>query len=596
MTAIRDRFAAFNGNAKRLVHRVAVVSADRSRARVVLPLAALLLGVVAVAPSWWWHRLTAVVAGPGWRWLPVLLAAAGAIGVVAEAGRRWRRGGAARRRPVAERVPLFGHVAVLLLLAAIVAVTVGTGMWAIFGRPQLAAPGTAGTDATLPGGAAPWSVQNTFDAIKIVLAVVAGIGGVVALTVAYRKQDHGEAAEHRENTKLFNDRFGRAADQLGSGQAAVRLAGVYALAGLADDWAEGRQTCIDVLCAYLCMPYTPPPAEKPPPAGAMPAGLPLGRAAGGNDSRDARQEQQVRRTVLALIRERLQPARADDRPRWHGHRFNLHGAVIDGGDLSGIHVPAGTVLDLTAAAFPGGTVDFSGAVFSGGTVGFRYAVFSGGTVGFRYAVFSGGAVGFGGAVFSGGTVDFGGAEFSGGAVDFGGAEFSGSTVDFGGAKFSAGSTVGFTGAKFSAGSTVDFSAAVFSGGTVGFGGAKFTGSGVGFRYAVFSGGTVDFRYAKFPGGTVDFGGAEFSGGTVDFSFAVFSGSAVDFGGAKFSGGTVGFHYAVFSGGTVDFRYAKFSGGTVELSKPQDWSVPPIGVDGSEPGVVVAVARASRQPY
>jgi hypothetical protein len=34
----------------------------------------------------------------------------------------------------------------------------------------------------------------------------------------------------------------------------VRLAGVYAMARLADDWEDQRQTCIDVLCAYLRMP------------------------------------------------------------------------------------------------------------------------------------------------------------------------------------------------------------------------------------------------------------------------------------------------------------------------------------------------------
>src|SRR5437762_5625162 len=46
--------------------------------------------------------------------------------------------------------------------------------------------------------------------------------------------------DRREQTKLFNERFGRAADQLGSDNPAVRLAGVYALAGLADDWPAGR--------------------------------------------------------------------------------------------------------------------------------------------------------------------------------------------------------------------------------------------------------------------------------------------------------------------------------------------------------------------
>ena len=31
------------------------------------------------------------------------------------------------------------------------------------------------------------------------------------------------------------------------------------MAVLADDWEENRQTCVDVLCAYLRMPYAPDP-------------------------------------------------------------------------------------------------------------------------------------------------------------------------------------------------------------------------------------------------------------------------------------------------------------------------------------------------
>ena len=49
-------------------------------------------------------------------------------------------------------------------------------------------------------------------------------------------------------------RYQEAATQLGQDKAAVRLAGVYAMARLADDWPDQRQTCIDVLCAYLRMP------------------------------------------------------------------------------------------------------------------------------------------------------------------------------------------------------------------------------------------------------------------------------------------------------------------------------------------------------
>jgi hypothetical protein len=36
------------------------------------------------------------------------------------------------------------------------------------------------------------------------------------------------------------------------------------MAGLADDWPENRQTCVDVLRGYLRMPYEPDPGEKAP--------------------------------------------------------------------------------------------------------------------------------------------------------------------------------------------------------------------------------------------------------------------------------------------------------------------------------------------
>ena len=85
-----------------------------------------------------------------------------------------------------------------------------------------------------------------------------------------RKQLDRTLAEQR--TRTLNERFATAAGQLGSDKPpAVRLAGVYAMAGLADDWPENRQTCVDVLCAYLRLPYKPDPGEEAP---ARAAGLP----------------------------------------------------------------------------------------------------------------------------------------------------------------------------------------------------------------------------------------------------------------------------------------------------------------------------------
>jgi hypothetical protein len=64
--------------------------------------------------------------------------------------------------------------------------------------------------------------------------------------------------------RTLNERFATAAEQLGSDKPAVRLAGVYAMAVLADDWEKNRQACVDVLCAYLRMPYQPDPGRNAP--------------------------------------------------------------------------------------------------------------------------------------------------------------------------------------------------------------------------------------------------------------------------------------------------------------------------------------------
>jgi uncharacterized protein YjbI with pentapeptide repeats len=327
--------------------------------------------------------------------------------------------------------------------------------WALLSYPKVSHPAAI-------------SVHDTVGVFQLVFASVAGAGALAALIVAYRRQKVAESAAaldrasaQLERTRVYNELFTAAAAQIGDEKPAIRLAGVYAMAGLADDWPENRQTCVDVLCAYLRMPYDPDPGEEAP----VPERLAF------------RADREVRHTVIRVITAHLKDGAAVS---WQGLSFDFTGVVFDGGD-------------------------FSRAEFSGGKVGFSRAEFSGGDVGFGGAQFSGGTVDFGGAQFSGGTVDFSGAQFSGGTVDFGFARFSGGTVDFGGAQFSGG--------------TVYFSGAQFSSGTVYFSGAQFYGATVVFGVARFYGGTVVFGVARFSGGTVDFGGAQFSGGDVDFSHA-----------------------------------------------------------------------------
>lgn len=154
-----------------------------------------------------------------------------------------------RRRPTGlpapVRMPLIAHVALVLLVAVLIAFTLGLGMWWLIGKPAITS-------------SRPWTARESFDFLKIVLTVVGGIGGVVALVVSYRKQQLGEAADTREDARLFGEDFTRATDQLGSREAPVRLAGMYALERLAQNTPSQRQTIVNVLCSYLRMPYTPP--------------------------------------------------------------------------------------------------------------------------------------------------------------------------------------------------------------------------------------------------------------------------------------------------------------------------------------------------
>ncbi|MFG2351857.1 pentapeptide repeat-containing protein [Streptomyces phaeochromogenes] len=319
--------------------------------------------------------------------------------------------------------------------------------------------------------------KTLFDLVKLSFGVVAGAGALVALVVAYRRQRVDEAGAHREATRLHTERFTQAVEQLGSDSPAVQLGGVHALAGLADDAPDDtlRQTCIDVLCAYLQLPFTPDPGDDP---------------AHPEEHHRYLALRKVRHTILRLIGDHYRRPQGTHRS-WQGCDLDLSDVTIDG------------TIDFTGATFSGCEVSFSGATFSGGGVSFRGATFSGGIVSFIDATFSGGPVPFHGATFSGGRVIFLRATFVGGEVSFSGATFSGGGVSF--------------------------DHATFSGGGVSFRGATFSGAIVSFDHAAFSGGTVSFRSAAFADGFVSFGSAAFAGAIMSFDHANFSDGQVDFG-------------------------------------------------------------------
>ena len=160
------------------------------------------------------------------------------------------------------------------------------------------------------------ALKDTVGVLQLVFATVAGAGALVALIVAYRRQKIAEADSVHDRTRVFNERFTAIAAQLGDAQPAVRLAGVHAMAGLADDWKQNRQTCVDVLCAYLRLPYDPDPGDDADPA----------------ERTAYRANREVRHTVIRLISAHLRPGAAVS---WQGLNFDFTGVVFDGGDFSG---------------------------------------------------------------------------------------------------------------------------------------------------------------------------------------------------------------------------------------------------------------------
>ena len=249
----------------------------------------------------------------------------------------------------------------------------------------------------------------------------------------------------------FAAQFAAAAAQLGDDAPAVRIAGAYAVAALADRHQNRSQQCIDVLTGYLRLPYNPDASRNHLIGSTTQRTVDVnGHQATVTDTSAYRPaDREVRLTIIRIIRDHLQdPATATT---WCGHDLDFTGATFDGGDFTGATVSGGT-MSFSGATFSAGTVDFSTASFSAGWVWFGEAAFRGGTVSFGQATFSAGTVSFGQATFSAGEIDFDEAAFSGGTVDFGGAKFSGGEVDFGGATFTGGE--------------VDFDGAAFSGGTV----------------------------------------------------------------------------------------------------------------------------------
>jgi uncharacterized protein YjbI with pentapeptide repeats len=260
------------------------------------------------------------------------------------------------------RMRLGVHVALVLVVAVVSAAVIGAVLWWLLGRPPLRQAGG-------------WTTANSFEFAKIVLALIGGVGAVVALVIAYRKQHLGEAAEQREDIKLFAERFTKASDQLGSDKAPVRLAGMYALEDLAQGTPSQRQTTVNVLCAYLRMPYDLPERSKNAATEQTESETDAQRFASGEHTASAtlevrKQELQVRLTAQRILADHLRPG-----PSSRNRLITYWGrpdADID------IDLTGATLIDFDLTGCRIGIDRFDGAMFSGHAT-FREAMFSGDT-------------------------------------------------------------------------------------------------------------------------------------------------------------------------------------------------------------------------
>jgi uncharacterized protein YjbI with pentapeptide repeats len=346
--------------------------------------------------------------------------------------------------------------------------------------------------------------------------LVQAVGGLALASgaiVTYRTFRHTRIEQDRayklSQSQQVTETYAKAVEQLGHDEAPVRLGAMYSLERLAQDNPLRRQTIVDVLCAYLRMPYTPPYGES---AADHRNNAPTGvtqQATAVAPRHDPAQELSVRQTAQRLLADHLCYPRGSssedaqnteaspEETFWPGISLDLTGAILVGLNLSRISVIHAAFTKATFSGTAGfGEANFSGTADFGGATFFRGANFGGvtfsgdawfdgatffrganfgevtfsGDAEFSEATFPGGA-NFGGVTFSGGA-EFGGVTFSGGA-EFGGATFSGD-ARFGGVTFSG--TADFDGATFSCGAR--FRGATFSG-KVWFGGATFP-DGAGF--------------------------------------------------------------------------------------------------------------------
>lgn len=351
--------------------------------------------------------------------------------------------------------------------------------------------------------------SDKLEVLKASLAATGGIGVAIAGVYAYRKQRLAEWQSGITQLTHNTDRFRSAAEQLGHATPAVRLAGVYAMGRLADDWPDHRQQCVDVLCAYLRM------REEDAPSG----------------------EVQVRTSIQRVLRDHLVDGAV---PSWSHLNIDLRDAELLDANFSGCRFMGRALFNGTK--FIGQHATFSRSTFSGESANFADASFDSHLTKFNDAHFVGNMATFSGARMN--NARFSGATFRNDTTDFRKTEFVGAVTSFQDAILD------------SRQSRLD--SAVFRSEILEFHRASLMGGYVSMQRANLGSRKSEFSDAIFSSDKTDFTGCTFGGTDVVFRRARFQSRQTKFVRAQFSASSLNFTQAAFEGRRVSFQEASFS--------------------------------------
>lgn len=345
------------------------------------------------------------------------------------------------------RTTVYAAVALAMLAGAVVLI----GMYVLI--PRI---------ATVDAGSKLSQAQR----LTAAFATATALGAIAALVVNTRRQALAERearlVEQRDardvdlaRSRQFTERFAAAATQLGRPTAAERIAGVYAVSTLADDYPTKRQQCLDVLCGYLRLPWTPTLDDVESVTREQSISEPNGQVRTERTvSTFAAHDREVRATIVEAIRVHLLDPSSPT--SWSNLTLDLRGAhLVDARFVNAVF--AGNYTSFFGATFSGERATFLGAKFRGRVTTFRRATFeaahtsfaqaefTGHDVSFRQARFMSDETMFHGAVvesesfsfkqvlFSAGTLTFSGARFDGNHMSLDSASFGGSKPNFNGA-------------------------------------------------------------------------------------------------------------------------------------------------------------------